>query len=215
MIQSYGRTPLQRVFGQNPRIPTDLLDEPLSVVPATASLSDEQAARAQAIRTSARQAVIEMQDSQSLRRALAARPRADLRFAPGSLVAYWRNQKFQAGEGVVTGGRWFGVAVVIGSIGRNYVIAHRRQIFRVAPEQLSIATSEESTLVQTPEAELLGIKDLIEGGTFRSRNFIDLVPGHYPARDASSPSNQGTVSNVLSDQPAQTDQPMTPEEAHK
>ena len=115
----------------------------------------------------------------------------------------------------MTGGRWFGVAVVIGSIGRNYVIAHRRQIFRVAPEQLSIATSEESTLVQTPEAELLGIKDLIEGGTFRSRNFIDLVPGHYPARDASSPSNQGTVSNVLSDQPAQTDQPMTPEEAHK
>ena len=59
MIQSYGRTPLQRVFGQNPRIPTDLRDEPLSVVPATASLSDEQAARAQAIRASARQAVIE------------------------------------------------------------------------------------------------------------------------------------------------------------
>ena len=180
MIQYYGHTPHQHVFGRNPRVPSDLLDEPLSVVPATAGLSDEQAAKAQAIRTTARQAVIEMQDSQSLRRALAARPRTDRKFAPGCLVAYWRNQKFQAGEGVVTGGRWFGVAVVIGAIGRNYVVAHRRQIFRVAPEQLRLATSEESATVETPEAELLGIQDLIEGGTFRSKNFIDLVPAHYP-----------------------------------
>lgn len=182
MIQYYGHTPHQHVFGRNPRIPSDLLDEPLSIVPATASLSDEQFARAQNIRSAARHAVIEMQDSKSLRRALAARPRVDLTFTPGTLVAYWRNQKFQAGEGVVTGGRWFGVAVVVGAIGRNYVIAHRRQIFRVAPEQIRLATSEETATVETPQAELLGIKDLIEGGTFRSRNFIDLVPGHYPPR---------------------------------
>ena len=37
----------------------------------------------------------------------------------------------------------------------------------------------------TPQAELLGIKDLIEGGTFRSHNFIDLVPGHYPPNQPS------------------------------
>ena len=40
MIQVHGHTPHQYVFGQNPRVPTDLLDEPQSVVPATVSLTD-------------------------------------------------------------------------------------------------------------------------------------------------------------------------------
>ena len=180
MIQNYGYTPHQHVFGQNPRIPSDLLDEPLHVVPATASLDETSLAQAQAIRLSARRAVIEMQDSMSLRRALAARPRLHQVFEPGSMVAYWRHQKFQQGHGVVLGGKWYGTAIVIGQVGRNYVIAHRKHIFRCAPEQLRPATSEESTLVKTPQSELLGIKDLIQGGTFRSQNFVDLVPGHYP-----------------------------------
>ena len=224
MIQYYGHTPHQHVFGQNPRVPSDLLDEPLSVIPATASLSDEQMAKAQAIRSSARRAVIEMQDSNSLRRALFARPRIDLQFAPGDLVAYWRNQKFQAGQGVVTGGKWFGIAVVIGSIGRNYIVAHRRQVFRVAPEQMRPATSEEKATVLTPQAELLGIKDLIEGGTFRSHNFIDLVPGHYPPSqpspdppDANMPGqepNSAEIPQILPENPSRTDshdKPTTPE----
>jgi hypothetical protein len=70
--------------------------------------------------------------------------------------------------------------MIIGKVGRNNVIAHRKQIFRCAPEQLRPATSEEKTLVQTPEAELLGIKDLIEGGTFKGKQYVDLVPGQYP-----------------------------------
>ena len=69
---------------------------------------------------------------------------------------------------------------------RNYVIAHRKQIFRCAPEQLRPATSEEKTLVQTPEAELLGIKDLIEGGTFKGKQYVDSVPGQYPPTVAAS-----------------------------
>ena len=84
---------------------------------------------------------------------------------------------------VQNGGRWYGTAVIIGQIGKNYVIAHRRQIFRRAPEQLRPATTEERTLVTSPQAELLGIKDLLEGGTFRSHQFIDLVPGHYPTQE--------------------------------
>ena len=43
MIQSYGHTPHQTVFGRNPRVPSDLLDEPLHVVSATASLHDSAA----------------------------------------------------------------------------------------------------------------------------------------------------------------------------
>ena len=60
------------------------------------------------------------------------RPPKVFTFGPGDLVAYWRNQKFLQGT-LIQGGRWHGTAVVIGSVGRNYVVADRKQIFRVAP----------------------------------------------------------------------------------
>ena len=180
-IQSYGYTPQQHVFGKNPTLPGDLLSEPLHVVPGTAGLSDDAVARAQALRCTARQAVVAMQDDKALRSALSARPRITENFRPGDLVAYWRQQKFTKGT-LVLGGRWYGVAVVIGHVGKNVLIAHRRQIFRCAPEQLRFATTEERATVETPEMELLGIKDMIEGGTFRSNQYIDLVPGHYPTQ---------------------------------
>ena len=75
MIQSYGYTPHQHVFGCNPSLPGDLLNEPLHVVPATAGLSEPDFAKALAIRTAARKAVVEVQDDKALRVALSARPR--------------------------------------------------------------------------------------------------------------------------------------------
>ena len=62
MIQSYGYTPHQYVFGRNPDVPTDLMSEPLHVVPATLGLTEEAIAKSQAIRAAARKAVIETQD---------------------------------------------------------------------------------------------------------------------------------------------------------
>ena len=128
---------------------------------------------------SAREAVIRLQDDKSLRRALSARPPLTQAFQAGDCVAYWRQQKYLQGQ-VQQGGRWHGTAIVIGQVGRNLILAHRRQIFRCAPEQVRPATTEEKTLVSSPQAELLGIKDLIEGGTFRSHQFVDLVPSYYP-----------------------------------
>ena len=179
MIQSYGFTPHQYVFGRNPDVPTDLMSEPLHVIPATLGLSDEAMAKSQKIRAAARHAVLETQDDQALRRAFSARPRLQQQFQPGELVAYWRAQKYQQGK-VILGGQWYGTAVVIGSVGKNYIIAHRRQIFRVAPEQMRPATTEEKALVTTPQTELLGVKDMLEGGTFKSSQYVDLVPGLYP-----------------------------------
>eukprot|EP00435_Cladocopium_sp_Y103_P028343 s1179_g7.t1 len=72
-IQSYGYTPHQHVFGKNPTLPGDLLSEPLHVVPGTAGLTDDAVAKAQAIRCTARQAVVSMQDDKALRLALSAR----------------------------------------------------------------------------------------------------------------------------------------------
>ena len=148
MIQNHGVTPCQYIFGRNPDIPSDLLSEPQSLIAATAATHDEAIARSQAIRTSARKAVLELQDNRSLRVALLARPRTNLEYPPGSLVAYWRNQKWIQGK-LVQGGQWHGTAVVIGNVGRNVIIAHRKQVLRVAPEQLRPATSEERALLGT------------------------------------------------------------------
>ena len=180
MIQNHGVTPCQYIFGRNPDIPSDLLSEPQSIIATTAATHDEALAKSQAIRTSARKAVLELQDNRTLRVALLARPRTSLEYPPGSLVAYWRNQKWVQGK-LIQGGQWHGTAVVIGNVGRNIVIAHRKHVLRVAPEQLRPATSEEKQLLGTPQGDLLGIKDLIEGGAFKSNQYVDLIHQSYPS----------------------------------
>lgn len=56
-LQVHGFSPHQFVFGKNPHIAQDLLNEPLSIVSATSSLSEEGLAKAQAMRTAARTAL--------------------------------------------------------------------------------------------------------------------------------------------------------------
>ena len=69
----------------------------------------------------------------------------------------------------------------LGNIGKNVVIVHRNHVLRCAPEQLRLATHAERQLVETPETHLLGIKDMIESGTFRSAQYVDLTSQCYPA----------------------------------
>eukprot|EP00435_Cladocopium_sp_Y103_P066707 s1366_g29.t1 len=149
------------------------------VVPNTVSLIVDAIDRAQKIRSTARDAVLDLQDDRALRRALNARPRVTRDFKPGDLVAYWRSQKWIKGEHHQEG-RWYGTAIVLGTVGRNLVLAHRKQILRCAPEQVRFATDEEKTLLGTPQAELLGIKDLIEGCAFKSQQYVDLIAQSYP-----------------------------------
>eukprot|EP00435_Cladocopium_sp_Y103_P038006 s382_g10.t1 len=163
-------------------MPGDLLNEPVNVVANTASIHDEAIARAQAVRASARKAVLALQDDKVLRRALLARPRKDRPFVSGDVVAYWRDQKWAKGV-LSQGGQWYGSGVVIGLIGRNVIIAHRRSIIRCAPEQVRPATSEERALIETPGTELLGIKDMIQNGTFRSAQYVDLLSQSYPPQE--------------------------------
>ena len=182
MIQNYGYTPSQFIFGKNPELPGDLLNEPTNAVSCTASLHDQALAKRYATRASARQAVLALQDDQSLRRALTARPRRDKPFMSGDVVAYWRDQKWSKGV-LSQGGRWYGSGIVIGLVGRNVIVAHRNHIIRCAPEQVRLATNEERSLLETPETQLLGIKDMIEHGTFRSHQYVDLTSQAYPKQE--------------------------------
>ena len=90
MIQEHGFSPHQFVFGKGVHIPDDLLSEPLSIVPATASLTEESLAKSQAMRTTGRIALGRLQDDRAMRVALPARPRRSFEFKPGDPVAYWR-----------------------------------------------------------------------------------------------------------------------------
>ena len=157
MIQNYGFTPHQFVFGKNPNLPSDLLNEPLHIVPATAGLMDQAIEKAQSLQTSSRKAVVELQDDKALRQALMSHPRVSQEFQAGELVAYWGEQKYsQAPRTVVQGGCWHGTAMIIGRVGRKYIIAHRKQIIRCAPEQLRPATTEEKVLVRSRVARNQG-----------------------------------------------------------
>ena len=102
----------------------------------------------------------------AMHRALAARPYVARQFQAGDVVAYWIDQKWNKGT-LSRGGRWYGSGVVLGLINKNVVVAHRTRIIRCAPEQVRHATPEEKLLVADPENQLLGIKDLIDSGTFR------------------------------------------------
>lgn len=85
-VQSYGKTVHQHVLGKSPRVPAKLLDEPVHVVPATASLSDSALARSQ-------RAMLEMQEDQALRRALAARPSVTPVYASGGCSSLLESTK--------------------------------------------------------------------------------------------------------------------------
>eukprot|EP00435_Cladocopium_sp_Y103_P043787 s1055_g12.t1 len=194
MIQVHGFSPQQYVMGKNVHVPEDLLNEPLSIVSSTASLTDESLARNQAMRTSARTALVQLQDSRALRVSLLARPRRGFDFKPGDAVAYWRDQKWIAGK-LHLGGRWHGPGIVIGHVGRNVIVMHRKQLLRCAPEQVRPSTDEERQLVNTPQVELLGIKSLIENGGMQSKNYIDLVPQSYPPQQDRS--DEAVVANQM------------------
>ena len=179
LISEQGASPYQYVFGRNPRVPTDLLQDSPDVAASEAVMADDGLQRANAVRQAARKSVLEVQDDRALRAALRARPRVARPFCSGDWVFYWRTQKSIEGHRI-EGGRWYGTAMVLGHIGKNVVVAHRRSIMRCAPEQLRHATVEEREVAEFPHNELLGIKNLLEKGQFPKSQFEDLVPHPHP-----------------------------------
>lgn len=93
-------------------------------------------------------------------------------------------------------------------------------VLRVAPEQIRLATEEEKTLRALPQAELLGIKDLIDGGALKSQQFIDLASQDYPmssqdgrAMDVDPSNLDPTLQTVSRDNPSEVSEHVLPSEA--
>lgn len=77
---------------------------------------------------------------------------------------------------------------------------HRRQVIRCVPEQVRPATQDERTVASTPQADLLGIKQLFDSGAVRNNMFLDLVSQSYPVEEPGAPDT--------SDQPSLSEAPM-------
>ena len=181
LLNQKGLSPCQLVFGRNPRVAADLLQEWPCPVSATTPLHDEAAERARAIRSQARMALVLSQDDACLRAALNARPRAEREFFPGDFVAYWRTHQ----KGVrLVGGRWYGVAIVMGKVGRNFLIFHRKDIFKVAPEHLRHASDDERMLAQADGREMLGLSSMLQDPDRKAigSQFTDLTDTPTPMR---------------------------------
>ena len=179
LLAEAGASPFQLVYGRNPRVPTDLLQESPHPAAVDAIELDDVAGKAHVVRQAARRSMLECQDDKALRAALRARPRVVRAFKSGDWVYYWRTQKWVNGV-KLEGGRWYGAAMVLGEIGKNLVIAHKRSIMRCAPEQLRPATPQEQVVAEFPQNELLGIRMLLEKGQFPRSQFEDLVPKEMP-----------------------------------
>jgi len=179
LISEAGASPYQIVLGRNPRVPQDLLQEDVHVPSIDASQFEPAFQRANAVRHTARLAVLQCQDDRALKAALRARPRPKKEFSSGDWVFYWRCQKWVQGQ-LQRGGRWHGAGVLLGKIGINWIVAHRRSIFRCSPEQLRHATPDEVSVATFDENELIGIRMLLEKGQFPKGQFLDLVNQEPP-----------------------------------
>ena len=192
LLTEAGASPYQLVFGRNPRVPVDLLQDAPHMPAVDAEQHEPLMQRAACIRATARRAMLECQSDRAVRAALRARPRALRPFKSGDWVYYWRTQK--SVDGVrIDGGRWYGAGLVLGSAGRNFIVAHRRSLLRCSPEQLRFASPAETVVAEFPESELLGIKTLLEKGQFPKNQFVDVTqegrPPEAPAEpDVSPPS---------------------------
>ena len=137
------------------------------------------------------------QDCKALREALRARPRLRRDFESGQWVAYWRSQKLEKGK-IARVCRWYGPALVLGKVGRNVIVAHRRSILRCAPEQLRPATSEEQPPPEILDAEsrhLLGMRQLLDRGKFPQNQLVD--PSLPPATAVPAPEAAGQTAAQL------------------
>ena len=81
------------------------------------------------------------------------------------------------------GCRWYGPALVLGKVGRNIIVAHRKSVLRCAPEQLRPATEDKypSRLQADADAqELLGMQKLLDQGKFPQNQLVDITGQEFP-----------------------------------
>ena len=132
-----GYSPAQWVFGAEPRMTADFMEEPENM--AMLTTPSESIARRMQIRTEARAAFVRMQTCETLRRAALARTRPHRgNWTAGSYVYWWRLVNNSNRRGI-----WKGPGIVIGMQDTNVWVNTGGEAVLVAPEQSRLAEDEE------------------------------------------------------------------------
>ena len=145
-----GYSPEQAVLGVSRRLPGSVVSDDGAISHLHADGEGPESDRFKQVldlRTSARKAFIESDNSSSLRRALLRRSRP-LRcdFEVGDLVLYWRRK---GGNLRRERGRWYGPARVILVEGRKVIwLVHAAKLIRASPEQLRAASMREWKVIR-------------------------------------------------------------------
>ena len=134
-----GYSPSQAVFGRDPYVPGELLDEKDGEQQEQLINQDLQRGREHAIRMAARAAYFRVQGDQKLRRALLQRSRVTgEELHPGDLVFFLRKPKNSKDWS------WKGPGTVVGTEHKNLWISFGGRCHLVAPEHVRRATNEET-----------------------------------------------------------------------
>ncbi len=152
MLSVGGVSPAQIVFGRNPEVPEDLLQESPDLVANSCVLHDPIAQRSACIRAASRRIILAHNEKESTRRALDSRPRVLRTFQPGEMVAVWRSVNQKKGH-KMHHYRWR-PGIVIGAVRGNYWIALPGSVVKASPEQMRLASAEERTAWRLVESEL-------------------------------------------------------------
>ena len=184
MTRRHGFSPMQHVFGCEIRLPgishanTTYLQGSSEYHPSDGCL------RSMEIRLAARRAMVELDNSDKVKRAMEHSTRALTEYNIGDYVYYWRVSKESEKHGL-----WKGPARVIGKIDSSKLwIAHGNKVLRCSPLQLKLVSEEHEAALRfiPPEA----LRPIGRGANRGARTFIDITKEELPphSEEASQPS---------------------------
>ena len=231
MVRHFGYSPEQIVLGKAIQVPASNSSDESGTSHSLANgedLESEHHRQRLELRTKARQAFLEADNSQAIRRAILRRSNP-MRgpFRAGDWVLYW----IPKSPNRLAAGRWHGPSRVICSEGLSTVwLSHGHKMIRCAPEQhLRPASLREWQTVQDQALTDPLLETQRDGG---ASSFMDLQPqssGNVPAPvpvvhlpipmpitpETQAPVSHGPPSNASEQDVPQPEYEMTPQVSHR
>ncbi|CAK9063078.1 unnamed protein product [Durusdinium trenchii] len=181
-----GYSPSQLVFGINPRVPTELLDDDpmhdlgwreIDTDPYDQDTAASAFTKAHHIRHRARQLCIEATSRDKIKRSSSQRAHKQREWAVGQWVYVWR--RFPGtGQGHLTRARWTGPGIVVLQAGHTVWVSMRARLWKCNSDQLRPASHHESIGADLSRSGEL--QDLIRQGRSAKAGAVDVTAEGTP-----------------------------------
>ncbi|CAK9058244.1 Retrovirus-related Pol polyprotein from transposon RE2 (Retro element 2) (AtRE2) [Includes: Protease RE2 [Durusdinium trenchii] len=200
-----GYSPSQLVFGINPRVPTELLDDDpmhdlgwreIDTDPYDQDTAASAFTKAHHIRHRARQLCIEATSRDKIKRSSSQRAHKQREWAVGQWVYVWR--RFPGtGQGHLTRARWTGPGIVVLQVGHTVWVSMRARLWKCNSDQLRPASHHESIGADLSRSGEL--QDLIRQGRSAKAGAVDVTAEGTPdEEDTTSDPSHDQVEPMVS-----------------